>query len=398
VAVGVAASLLAILATSIGVRAFNGFRQAFISLAVHLDPEEIDPGRTGDPAVLDAANYLGLVKQALRKRFPGVTSRSEQSQLFSMLSVAAPERVRAYVADDPAKLGDTVTLRFETSDSIDALVKGTIDRSIPEEDRKISDLQLAWLDDLTASGDLIVGWTRTLFVNGDSREPELAGIMAALSGSAMTLAVTFLLSFPLGVMAAVYLEEFAVKNRWTSLIEVNINNLAAVPSVIFGLLGLAILLNVMGLPRSSPLVGGIVLALMTLPTLIIAARAAIASVPPSIREAAMGVGASEVQVVVHHVVPLALPGILTGSIIGMARALGETAPLLMVGMVAFIVDVPASFVEAATVLPVQIFIWADSPERGFVARTASATVILLFFLVVMNGAAVILRRRFERRW
>jgi len=397
-AVAFAAGLLALLVASIGVRAYSGFRQSYLTLPIVIDREIVDPEGTNDPAVLADANYISLVKQALRARFPEITARSEQSALYSIVSVGAADSVKEYVLAHPQDIGRTVSLRLETADSVDALVKGLTDRTLPADDRGISDLEVAWVDDLVASGELRVGFSRTLFTSGDSREPERAGILAALTGSAMTLVVTFLLSFPLGVAAAVYLEEFAPRNRWTALVEVNINNLAAVPSVIFGLLGLAILLNFFGLPRSSPLAGGIVLALMTLPTLIIAARAAIAAVPPSIREAALAVGASDVQVVLHHVVPLALPGILTGSIIGMARALGETAPLLMIGMVAFIVDVPHGFTEAATVLPVQIFIWADSPERGFVARTAAATAVLLFFLVMMNATAVVLRRRFERRW
>jgi len=238
----------------------------------------------------------------------------------------------------------------------------------------------------------------TFFTTGDSREPEQAGILGAVVGSVLTLVITLLLSFPLGVLAAVYLEEFAPKNRWTDLIEVNINNLAAVPSIIFGLLGLAVFLNFMGLPRSAPLVGGMVLALMTLPTVIIAARAAFASVPPSIREAALGIGASKMQTVTHHVLPLALPGVLTGTIIGMARALGETAPLLLIGMVAFVVDIPGSLSDPATVLPVQIYIWVDSPERAFVAKTGAAIMVLLAFLIAMNGLAVVLRKHFERRW
>jgi phosphate transport system permease protein len=237
-----------------------------------------------------------------------------------------------------------------------------------------------------------------LFSNGDSREPELAGIWGAVVGSLLTMFVTVLLSFPLGVAAAVYLEEFAPKNRWADLIEVNINNLAAVPSIIYGLLGLAVFLSFFGMPRSAPLVGGIVLALMTLPTIIIAGRTALGSVPPSIREAAIGMGASPMQVVLHHVLPLAFPGILTGTIIGAARALGETAPLLMIGMVAFIVDIPQGITDPATVLPVQIFLWADSSERAFVERTAAATLVLLTFLILMNLMAVVLRKKFERRW
>ncbi|MCI5113975.1 MAG: phosphate ABC transporter permease PstA, partial [Candidatus Electrothrix sp. AX1] len=233
---------------------------------------------------------------------------------------------------------------------------------------------------------------------GDSREPELSGIKGALTGSLFTLLVTLLLSFPVAVAAAIYLEEFAPKNRWTDLVEVNINNLAAVPSIVFGLLGLAVFLNFFGMPRSSPLVGGMVLSLMTLPTIIIASRASLKAVPPSIREAALGVGASKMQTVFHHVIPLAMPGMMTGTIIGLSQALGETAPLLMIGMVAFIVDVPGSVTDPATVLPVQIFLWADSPERAFVERTSAAILVLLMFLISMNGVAIYLRRKFERRW
>jgi phosphate transport system permease protein len=238
----------------------------------------------------------------------------------------------------------------------------------------------------------------TFFRAGDSREPELAGIRGAVMGSFFTMVVTLLLSFPMGVAAAVYLEEFAPRNRWTDLIEVNINNLAAVPSIVFGLLGLAVFLNFFGLPRSACLVGGLVLTLMTLPTVIIASRASLKSVPPSIREAALGIGASNMQMVLHHVLPLALPGMLTGAIIGMARALGETAPLLMIGMVAFVVDIPGGFTDPATVLPVQIYLWADSPERAFVERTSAAIIVLLAFLIAMNALAVVLRKKFERRW
>ena len=238
----------------------------------------------------------------------------------------------------------------------------------------------------------------SFFTDGNSREPEQAGIWGAVVGSFLTLVITLLLSFPIGVLAAVYLEEFAPKNRWTDLIEVNINNLAAVPSIVFGLLGLAVFLNFFELPRSAPLVGGMVLALMTLPTIIIASRAALKAVPPSIREAALGMGASKLQVMTHHVLPLAMPGILTGTIIGMAQALGETAPLLMIGMVAFVVDIPGGFTDPASVLPVQIFMWADLPERAFVAKTSAAIMVLLGFLILMNALAVLLRKRFERRW
>jgi phosphate transport system permease protein len=278
------------------------------------------------------------------------------------------------------------------------LIKGHFRRDLPEDERRVSDKQIAWIDRLAAEGHLERKFNITFLTTGDSREPELAGIWGAVSGSFFTLLITLVLSFPIGVAAAVYLEEFAKKNRWTDLIEVNINNLAAVPSIVFGLLGLAVFLNLFGLPRSAPLVGGLVLTLMTLPTIIIASRSALKSVPPSIREAALGVGASKMQMVVHHVLPLALPGMLTGAIIGMARALGESAPLLMIGMVAFIVDIPKGVTDPATVLPVQIYLWADSPERAFVERTSAAIMVLLAFLVVMNAGAIILRKKFERRW
>ncbi len=269
---------------------------------------------------------------------------------------------------------------------------------VPQDERKFSDREIALIDSLDERGLITRRWNALFFTHGASREPERAGIWGAVVGSFLTMLVTLALSFPIGLAAAVYLQEFAPKNRWTALIEVNINNLAAVPSIVFGLLGVAIFLNVMELPRSAPVVGGMVLALMTLPTIIIASRAALRAVPPSIREAALGIGASRMQTVFHHVLPPAMPGIMTGTIIGMAQALGETAPLLMIGMVAFIVDIPAGFSDAATVLPVQIFMWADFPEPAFRQKTAGAIMVLLAFLILMNILAVVLRRRFERRW
>jgi phosphate transport system permease protein len=268
----------------------------------------------------------------------------------------------------------------------------------PEDNRRVTDQEVAFLERLKSEGKVEGHFNWLFFTAGDSREPELAGIRGAIVGSVLTLLVTIALCLPIGVLGAVYLEEFARKNRLTDLIEVNINNLAAVPSIVFGLLGLAVFLNFFGLPRSAPLVGGLVLALLVLPTIIIAARAALKAVPPSIKEAALGVGASHQQAVFHHVLPLAMPGIMTGTIIGMAHALGETAPLLMIGMVAFIVDVPQSVTQAATVLPVQIYLWSDLPELAYQAKTAAAIIVLLVFLFVMNGLAIWLRRRFERRW
>ena len=263
---------------------------------------------------------------------------------------------------------------------------------------RLNEQQLTWLNGLLEKQALRTSFNSTFFSSGDSREPEMAGILGAAAGSFFTVLVTLLLSFPIGVAAAIYLEEYAPKNRWTDIIEVNINNLAAVPSIIFGLLGLAIFINFFEMPRSIPLVGGLVLTLMTLPRIIISSRASIKAVPPSIREAALGLGASKMQVVLHHVLPLAMPGMLTGTIIGMAQALGETAPLLMIGMVAFVVDVPGGIMDAATALPVQIYLWGDSPERAFVEKTSVAIMVLLGFLFLMNALAVLLRRKLERRW
>ncbi len=301
-----------------------------------------------------------------------------------------------------ANTGATVTAEALTKpETLDTAVAGQYDIltfSAPEASRRMSDREALWLETLRDRGLIEQGIAWRFFTSGDSREAELAGLKSALVGSLLTIAVTLLLSLPLGVAAAVYLEEFAPKNRFTDVIEVNINNLAAVPSIIFGLLGLAVFLNFFGLPRSATLVGGLVLALLVLPTIIIASRAAFKSVPPSVKEAALGVGASHQQAVFHHMLPLAVPGILTGTILGVARALGETAPLLMIGMVAFIVDVPRGFTEAATVLPVQIYLWSDLPEIAFQSRTAAAIIVLMTVLFGLNGIAIYLRKRFERRW
>ncbi len=376
----------------------SAFKQTVIQLDVTFDQDVIDPQEEADPEVLSRADYNALVKQSLRDLFPDVRGRSDRRSLSSLTSNGAAYQLREMVLSDPNLIGETQTIWVLADDEIDMLVKGYIDRNVAEDDRRVSDQQIGWVDELSEAGRLKQRFNRGFFTSGDSREPELAGILGATMGSMFALLVTLLLSFPIGVTAAIYLEEFAPRNRLTDIIEVNINNLAAVPSIVFGLLGLAVFINAFGLPRSAPLVGGLVLSLMTLPTIIIASRAAIQSVPPSIRQAALGIGASRVQTVFHHVVPLALPGMLTGTIIGMARALGETAPLLMIGMVAFIVDVPQSLTDPATALPVQIFLWADSPERAFVEKTSAAILVLLGFLLVMNALAVILRRRFERRW
>jgi phosphate transport system permease protein len=379
-------------------RGMSAFRQAELTLDIYYDPAEIDPAGTRDAQVLATANYTALVRAALREEFPGVEGRAATRALYDLVSNAAPFRLQHSVEDNPALIGARASVTFMASANVDQLLKGHIDRSLPEESRVLTDQQIGWIDSLVQRDKLGLTFNSGFFTNGDSRDPEQAGVLGALVGSLLTLAVTLVLSFPIGVAAAVYLEEFAARNRWTDLIEVNINNLAAVPSIVFGLLGLAMFLNFFGMPRSAPLVGGFVLTLLTLPTIIIASRAALKAVPPSIREAALSMGASKLQTIMHHVLPLAMPGMLTGAIIGMARALGETAPLLMIGMVAFIVDVPASLTDPATALPVQIFLWADSPERAFLERTSAAIMVLLGFLIVMNATAVILRNRFQRRW
>jgi phosphate transport system permease protein len=388
-AIGAALLALLTLLASVVSQALPAFSEHRVRLSVHFDPELLatEDGAAG----LAQANYAGVVRQALRSRFPEATSRSDVRALTGLLSVGAPFELRDRVLADPSLVGRTEEVRLLLEDQADLHLKGASGAGL-------SEAQIGWLEALRAEGRIEHGFSARFFQTGDSREPELAGVWGAVVGSFWTLIVTLALSFPLGAAAALYLEEFAPQNRWTDWIEVNINNLAAIPSIVFGLLGLALFLNAFQLPRSAPLVGGMVLALMTLPTVIIAARSAIRAVPPSVREAALGVGASPMQVTLQHVLPLALPGILTGTIIGMARALGETAPLLMIGMVAFIVDVPAGVTDPATVLPVQIFLWADAPERAFLAKTSAAILVLLAFLITMNLSAVWLRRRFERRW
>jgi phosphate transport system permease protein len=389
---------LVILFTSIIGNGYTAFLQTKVQLELYLDPEILDPDGTGDADALSSANYGAIFRNSLRALFPEVESRRDRRALNGLVGRGGTYDLRQTVLDNPGLVGQTLTLWVPADDDVDMLMKGHIDRAGPEDSRRLSDMQLEWIDQLQADGRLEKRFNTDFFTKGDSREPESAGIWGAAVGSFYTLLVTLVLSFPLGVAAAVYLEEFAPQNRWTDIIEVNINNLAAVPSIVFGLLGLAVFINFFGLPRSVPLVGGLVLTLMTLPTIIIASRAALKSVPPSIREAALGVGASRLQAVSMHVLPLAMPGMLTGTIIGMAQALGESAPLLMIGMVAFIVDIPEGIFDPAAVLPVQIFLWADSPERAFVERTSAAILVLLCFLILMNALAVLLRKRFERRW
>jgi phosphate transport system permease protein len=397
-AVSIGIVFVAVLFASIISTGHGVFRQTYLQLDVEYSADLIDPAGTRRPEDLRSADYMAVVKAAMREAVPGVEGRRNLKQLYELVSDSAALELRDNVLATPGLIGSKATLWVLASDEADLVMKGKVSRAVPESDRSISDQQLTWIEALEAGGRLELRFNRVFFSKGDSREPEQAGVWGAVLGSVLTLLVTLVLSFPIGVAAAVYLEEFAAKNRFTDIIEVNINNLAAVPSIVFGLLGLAAFIQFFGLPRSAPLVGGLVLTLMTLPTIIIAGRAALKSVPPSIREAALGMGASRVQMVMHHVLPLAMPGMLTGAIIGMARALGESAPLLMIGMVAFIVDLPAGLTDPATVLPVQVYIWADSPEQAFLERTSGAILVLLAFLLVMNAAAVIMRSRFERRW
>ena len=375
----------------------KAFLETSIQVDVTYDAEVLGITDLQNKQQVALADFQGLVKKALQKRFPEVSKRKEKRELFSLISSGAGYELRERLLRHPELMGQTETLWLIADDDVDTYYKSIGSKGGAFTGRT-SELRQGWIDQLEQEGAIKLGFNTTFFTSGDSREPEQAGIWGAAMGSLFTLVVTLTLSFPIGVSAAVYLEEFAPKNRWTDLIEVNINNLAAVPSIIFGLLGLAIFINFFQVPRSVPLVGGLVLTLMTLPTIIISSRAAIKAVPPSIREAAIGVGASPMQVVLHHVLPLAMPGMLTGAIIGMAQALGETAPLLMIGMVAFIVDIPGGFTDPATVLPVQIFLWADSPERAFIEKTSAAIMVLLAFLIMMNTLAVVLRKKLERRW
>ncbi|MGB2045281.1 MAG: phosphate ABC transporter permease PstA [Porticoccaceae bacterium] len=394
IAIGLAAVM--VLFTDIISKGHGAFQVTYIQLEVEYDQELIGVANMADPVQLADGNWGAIPKSALRAKFTDVSGRRDKRKLYGLLSNGAGFDLKDRLIANPLLLGEQEHIWILADDDIDTYYKSWLDGE-PYAAR-MSDKQIAWIDQLHNEGNIRLQFNSNLFTRGDSREPEQAGIRGAIMGSLFTLILTLLLSFPIGVSAAIYLEEFAPKNRWTDFIEVNINNLAAVPSIIFGLLGLAIFINFFHVPRSVPIVGGLVLTLMTLPTIIITSRAAIKSVPPSIREAALGMGASNYQVVLHHVLPLALPGMLTGAIIGMAQALGETAPLLMIGMVAFIVDIPAGFTDPATVLPVQIFLWADSPERAFIEKTSAAIMVLLSFLIVMNTTAVWLRKRLERRW
>ena len=398
IAIAISISFMLFMFIAIFGRGAGAFQKTMVGVDVEFAEAVIDPQGTRVEMDLKQANYKPLILTGLQEVVPGATERKARNRLYKLVSGGAAFDLGERVALNPDMIGTTQRVWIAASSEVDLYIKGKIDADSDEAVRRLKDQDVAWVNQLKDAGRVKKKFNRVFFTSGDSRAPEMAGILSAALGSFFSLLVCFLIAFPLGILTAVYLEEYARKTRLTNLIEVNINNLAAVPSIVFGLLGLAVFLNFFNLPRSTPLVGGMVLALMTLPTIIIASRSILRSIPQSTRDAAMGLGASKTQTTFHHVVPLAMPGMLTGTILGMARALGETAPLLMIGMVAFIVDIPKGVTDVATSLPVQIFLWADSPEKGFVELTSAAIMVLLVFLVLMNLFAVYLRRRLERRW
>ncbi|WP_117195250.1 phosphate ABC transporter permease PstA [Rhizobium terrae] len=392
---------LMVLLWSVVSKGYTAFQQTMITMPVEFSQQVIDPQneRAANPQKLMTANYPIVARNALAKVLGvGADDRVGLRSVGQMLSDGVRVQLRDMVVANPAIIGTTQTVTLLASGDIDSAFKGQIDLNVAQENRKVNDQQIKWMTQLADSGALAKHFNGGIFVNGASSRPEAAGVGVALIGSFYMMLIVLVLALPIGVAASIYLEEFAPKNRFTDLIEVNINNLAAVPSIVYGLLGLAVFVNFMGMPRSASFVGGLVLTLMTLPTIIIATRAALKAVPPSIRAAALGLGASKMQAIFHHVLPLAMPGILTGTIIGLAHALGETAPLLLIGMVAFVANYPTTPLDPSTALPVQIYMWANEAERAFVERTSGAIIILLLFLILMNVGAILLRRRFERRW
>ena len=397
IAIGMATCFLLFMFFSIFTKGYPGFFQYYVTLDIKFDRERIDP--KGD--LSDTSLYEGEASKIVNESLFSIINpkgRKAKKEARKIVSSGKDVRIAKLVKNDPSLFGTVTKVKFALDDDIDSFLRGYINRDTPESERRISDNVIAFVDKLSEENRISYEFSDYILQGSASGNPEMAGIKGAFFGSILTLSVCLLIAFPLGVATAVYLEEIAKKNRITEIIEVNINNLAAVPSVVFGIMGLAIFISIFGMPRSIPLVGGMVLALMTLPTIIISSRAAIRAVPPSVRDAAYGIGASKLQVIFHHVIPLAMPGMLTGTIIGMAQALGETAPLLMIGMVAFIVDVPNSVMDPGTVLPVQIFMWADFAERMFIQKTSAAIIILLGFLITMNAFAIYLRKKLERRW
>lgn len=398
-AIVIAFLFLVLLFADMIIKAIPAFTLNTVTMDVEFAPKVLKvEADTVDTEALQAANYRRLMSKTLDTAFPEVTKRGDKIQLRKLMSSGAQYQLRDMLLDDPTLLGKKVSVELLLDDDVDTFIKSGGLEHTDEVNARLRPQQIAWIKQWAENGQIESHFNWSFFSNSDSRDPELAGIRGAITGTFLTILVTIALAFPVGVFAAVYLEEFAPKNKLTDIIEININNLAAVPSIVFGLLGLAMFINLFGMPRSAPLVGGLVLALMTLPTIIISSRSAIKSVPPSLKEAALGLGASKMQTVFHQTLPQAMPGVLTGAIIGVAQAIGETAPLLMIGMVAFIVDIPHGVTDAATVLPVQIYLWSDSPERAFIAKTSAAILVLLTVLMVVNATAVLLRKKFEKKW
>ena len=393
-----AMTMLIFLLITISYKGYSTFFETRIKLDIYFNEELIDPFGARENKILNSADYSKVISQSLFASLNIDKNHPKSKDITSLVSYNSFLSVKDHVLNNPDIIGKTKKIDLIASDDVDQMFKGNIDISISEENRKITDFQIEAIEKLKSNGNILKVFNKTFFTKSDSREPEVSGILGAIIGSFYCLLVALCISVPLGVSAAIYLQEFAKKNKFTNFIEININNLAAVPSIVFGLLGLSVFINFFHLPRSSPIVGGLVLALMSLPTIVIVTRASLLAVPDTIRDGAMALGASKIQAIFNQVLPLATPGICTGVIISLARALGETAPLLMIGMIAFIPDMPTSITDPATALPAQIFMWADHPERAFVERTSAAIIILLSFLIVMNSAAIYIRHKFEKKW
>lgn len=394
----IAVIMLLLLIGNLLMQGASGFVQTQAKLTVNFDKKllELEQGEELDG--LPPSRYLPFIRESLKTRFPEVIEKNDLRKLYALVGTHARLEIKKMVEADNNLLGKTKQVWLPLGSNADLFIKGKISAKTNELDRKINDKQISWLNELSAKGEISKSFNSGFFTRGDSRNPEAAGFLGAMVGSALTLIVCLLVVFPFGVATAVFLEEFAKKSKIVDFIEVNINNLAAVPSIVFGLLGLAVYINVLGMPRSASIVGGATLAMMILPVIIITTRTSLKSIPNSIRDAARALGATPVQMVWHHTLPLSMPGIMTGTILGMARAIGETAPLLMIGMVAFVADIPHGFADPATAMPVQIYLWASSPEAGFAEKTATGILVLLMLLISMNALAIYLRKKFEVRW
>ena len=397
ISVSCALIFVLILVQNIFSKGSSAFSRTMIEVQVNFDSNLLELDGPVTQTSLKDAEFYDLAVESLLKIYPSKDTKEER-QVLRLFSPDYEYEIKDYLVKNPNKINQIVPVKITASDDIDQLNKGNFPRDLPEDRRRVSNYQLNIYDNLVEEGKIDKKFNNYFFSKGDSRDPELAGIGGSLMGSFFTIIICLALSFPIAIMASIYLEEFAPKNKITDFIEININNLAAVPSIVYGLLGLGILLSAMEFPRSTPLVAGITLSLMTLPRIIIPCRASLKAVPPSIREAALSVGASKFQTVFHHVVPLAMPGTLSGTIIGLAQALGETAPLILIGMVAFVVDIPSTPVDPSASLPVQVYLWSEQAERGFVEKTSATIMMLLGFLIVMNFIAVYLRQKFEKKW